>query len=194
MINGSPHVKGTTYVALHEMEKIFNENGIDTEILTMGSTKIRDCIGCWKCSELGKCIFDDDMINEWADKIYEADGIVVGTPIYYAPPSGQVLSLLDRLCISRGKAFEHKVTASITVGRRAGATATLDVINKHFLGMNAIVVGSSYWNLAYGRTPEEVVNDKEGLQTMRNVAKNMSWVLTAIDGAKTQGVEKPVLE
>lgn len=193
LINGSSNPKGTTSVALNKLVEVFNQNGIETEILVVGPSPIRDCIGCWKCVELGKCIFNDDMVNEWAMKIKNADGVIFASPVYYAHPSGRLLSVLDRLFVSAGNVFYHKVGAAITVARRAGTTASLDVLNKYMFDANMIAVGSSYWNMVYGRTPEDAPKDLEGMQTMHNLALNMIYVLKCQEAGKKAGIEKPSL-
>lgn len=193
MINGSSHTKGTTYIALSELKKVFDENGIESEILTIGGKPVRDCIGCWKCAELGKCVFGDDMVNDWAKKIEESDGVVFASPVYFAHASARIQSVLDRLFVSNAKAFSHKVGATICVARRAGTSATLDNLNKYMFDANMIAVGSSYWNMVFGRTSEDAVFDEEGMQTMRNLALNMIYVLKCQEAGKQFGIEKPTL-
>lgn len=193
MLNGSPHAKGNTYVALHEMEEIFAKEGIETEIYQIGVKPIRDCIGCGKCTEEG-CIFDDDIANDFLKKARKADGFVFGSPVYYAHPSGRILSLLDRVFYSGGDAFAYKPCAGVAVARRAGTSTTFDVLNKYATISNMIIVGSSYWNNVFGRKQGEAVDDGEGLQTMRNLARNMAYLMKCLEAGKEKGIEKPVPE
>lgn len=149
MLNGSAHQKGNTYLSLLEVGKTLEAEGIDYEIFQLGGGPVRDCIGCGKCSEKG-CIFDDDKVNEFVAKAKEADGFVFGTPVYYAHPSGRILSFLDRVFYSSGKAFAFKPGASVAVARRGGASASFDVLNKYFGISQMPTVGSTYWNLVHG--------------------------------------------
>lgn len=190
MLNGSPHANGNTYVALHEMEEVFHKEGIETEIYQIGVKPIRDCIGCGKCTENG-CIFDDDICNDLLKKAKEADGFVFGSPVYYAHPSGRILSLLDRVFYCGGRAFAFKPCASVTVARRAGTSTTFDVLNKYATISNMIVVGSSYWNNVFGRKQGEAVQDLEGLQTMRNLAMNMAYLMKCLKAGEEKGVKRP---
>lgn len=195
MINGSPNEKGCTNRGLLEIGKIFDENNIKWEIVQTGKKPIRDCIACGKCRELdNKCVFNDDIINEIIEKAKTADGFIFGTPVYYAHPSGKILSILDRVFYAGSSNFVHKPGAAIVSARRAGTTASIDVLNKYFTIANMPVISSSYWNMVHGNTAEEVENDEEGLQTMRNLARNMIWILNCINSGKNSGVEKPVLE
>ncbi len=174
MINGSAHEKGCTYTALSTVATALKEEGIDSEIIQLGSEPYRDCIGCGACRKLGKCVFDDDIVNKLVEKAKSADGFIFGTPVYYSHPSGRLLSVLDRAFYSRGDVFAYKPAAAVASARRAGTIASIDVINKHFTINNMPVISSSYWNEVHGNTPEEVMQDKEGLQTMRNLGKNMA--------------------
>ena len=192
LINGSAKPKGCTYTALTEISKVLEEEGIDSEIVQLGGNPIRDCIGCGSCTKLkGACIFNDDDINAITKKAMECDGFIFGTPVYYAHPSGRILSALDRMFYSNKKAFAHKPGAAIASARRAGTTATLDVINKYFTIAEMPVVASSYWNMVHGNTPEEVLQDKEGIQVMHNLAKNMAWMLKCIEAGKKAGIDVP---
>lgn len=193
LINGSSKSTGTTGFVLNKLTEILNNNKIETEILTVGPNPIRDCIGCWKCGELGKCIFDDDMVNAWADKIKDADGVVFASPVYFAHASGRIQAVLDRLFVSNSQIFHHKVGATICVARRAGTSATLDNLNKYMFDANMIAVGSSYWNMVFGRTADEAALDDEGLQTINNLALNMVYVLKCQEAGKSLGIEKPIL-
>lgn len=193
MLNGSAHQKGNTYLSLLEVGKTLEAEGIDYEIFQLGGGPVRDCIGCGKCSEKG-CIFDDDKVNEFVAKAKEADGFVFGTPVYYAHPSGRILSFLDRVFYSSGKAFAFKPGASVAVARRGGASASFDVLNKYFGISQMPTVGSTYWNLVHGWEQGEAALDTEGLQTMRNLARNMAWMLKCFEAGKASGVVLPETE
>ena len=190
LINGSPKPNGCTYTALNEMIKVLNDEGIETELIHIGSKDIRGCIACRKCQELGKCVFDD-IVNETAEKFKDADGLVVGSPVYYASPNGTLISFLDRLFFSTPYSKHMKVGASIVNARRGGNTASFDVLNKYFSITGMPIATSSYWNMTHGFTPDDVKKDKEGLQTMRNLAYNMSFMIKAIaDGKEKYGLPK----
>lgn len=193
MLNGSAHQKGNTYLSLLEVGKTLEAEGIDYEIFQLGGGPVRDCIGCGKCSEKG-CIFDDDKVNEFLAKAKEADGFVFGTPVYYAHPSGRILSFLDRVFYSSGKAFAFKPGASVVVARRGGASASFDVLNKYFGISQMPTVGSTYWNLVHGWEQGEAALDTEGLQTMRNLARSMAWMLKCFEAGKASGVPLPETE
>lgn len=193
LLNGSINVKGNTQIALEEVAKELNHQGIDTEIFQIGIKPIRDCIGCRRCSEKG-CIFDDDICNEFIIKAWEADGFIFGSPVYYAHPSGRILSLLDRAFYSSRKAFAFKPVASVVVARRGGTSTAFDVLNKYANITNMIQIGSSYWNNVFGCEQGEAKMDEEGLQVMRNLARNMAWVLKSIEAGKEKGIEKPKVE
>lgn len=194
LINGSSRKNGCTFTALNEVAKTLNSEGIETEILQVGANPVRDCIGCGGCRGKNKCVFDDDMVNEWTEKAKYADGFVFGTPVYYAHPSGRILSVLDRMFYSAGENFSHKPAAVIASARRAGTTASLDAIAKYCGIKEMPVVSSTYWNMVHGNAPEEVVKDLEGMQTMRNVGKNMAWLLKCIDSGKKSGIPVPATE
>lgn len=192
LINGSSRSNGCTYTALSEIATVLEENGIASEIIQIGNRPVNDCIACGKCSTLDNaCIFNDDLVNEVIKKAEEADGFIFGTPVYYAHPSGRILSALDRTFYAGKKAFAHKPGAAIASARRAGTTASIDVLNKYFTISEMPVISSSYWNMVHGNTPEEVAQDLEGLHTMRNLAENMAWVLKCIEAGKAQGICKP---
>lgn len=194
LLNGSTRKNGCTYLALSEVAKALNTEGVETEIVQMGGGSVRDCIGCNGCAGKGRCVFGDDMVNEIITKAEEADGFIFGSPVYYAHPSGQVLSLLDRLFYAGGGAFTHKPGAAVATARRAGTTASLDVLNKYMTDAQMPVVTSTYWNMVFGPAPELVAQDKEGLQTMRNLGRNMAWLLKCIQAGVRQGVTPPVAE
>lgn len=191
LFNGSPRANGCTFTALTEIAKVLNEQNIETEILQIGNKPVQDCIACGGCKGKGKCVFSDDCVNEWIEKAASADGFVFGTPVYYAHPSGRILSVLDRLFYAGGDKFVHKPAAVIACARRAGTTASLDVLGK-YLGIKQMpIVASSYWNMVHGNAPEEIFEDKEGMQTMRNLANNMAWILGCIEAGKKDGIFAP---
>ena len=194
LINGSGNEHGCTYTALSEVASTLGQEGISTEIIQLGKDPIRDCIGCGACGKLGKCIFSDDNVNKVADLEREADGFVFGTPVYYAHPSGRILSFLDRLFYSAGSAFAFKPGAAVASARRAGTTASLDALNKYFTIARMPVVSSNYWNMVHGNTPEEVRQDLEGLQIMRGIGQNMAWMLKCIEAGKAAGIPYPQTE
>jgi len=189
LINGSPNENGCTYRALSEIVNILNSEKVETEIIQLGKNAIRDCVGCRACKSTGKCVFNDDMVNEIIEKAKAADGFIFGSPVYYAHPSGRLISFLDRLFYAGGKNFAYKPGAAVVSARRAGTTASLDVINKYFTICNMPIVSASYWNIVHGNKPEETEQDLEGLQTMRTVAHNMVWLLRAIECAMQNGIE-----
>ena len=179
MINGSPHAKGNTAIALAEMQKVFAEEGIETEILHVGNQAIRGCIACNFCAKNGKCVFDD-AVNVAAENLQEADGLVVGTPVYYASANGTLVSFLDRLFYSASFDKRMKVGAAVAVARRGGLTATFDELNKYFTISGMPVASSQYWNGVHGTAPGEAEQDAEGLQIMRTLARNMSFLMKSI--------------
>lgn len=183
LVNGSPHAKGNTAIALAEMEKVFHENGIETEIIHIGNKAIRGCIACNGCREKGKCVFDD-AVNEAAPKFEASDGIVIGSPVYYAGPNATVTAFLDRLFFSTHFDKTMKVGAAICVARRGGTTATFDRLNKYFTISNMPVAPSQYWNNIHGRAQGEASKDEEGLQTMRVLARNMTFLMKSISLGK----------
>ncbi len=193
MLNGSPKPNGNTFQALAEVGKQLEAEGIEYEIFNIGAKPIRDCIGCGQCTENG-CVFDYDAVNEFVAKAKEADGFVFGTPVYYAHPSGRVMDFLDRVFYSSGRYLAHKPGAAVEVARRGGLTASYDVMNKYFGITQMPIVTSTYWNQVHGRTPGEVQQDGEGMQTMRNLARNMAWMLKCIEAGKNAGIEAPVAE
>ena len=194
LLNGSCNEQGCTFTALSEVAAALEKEGIETEIFQLGKDAIRDCIGCGACGKLGHCVFEDDKVNEFVAKAKEADGFVFGTPVYYAHPSGRVLAFLDRAFYSGKSAFAFKPGAAVASARRAGTTASLDVLNKYFTISNMPVVSSGYWNMVHGNKPEEVKQDLEGLQIMRGVGQNMAWLLNCIEAGRNAGVETPAQE
>ena len=184
LINGSPKSNGCTATALEEMIKTFHEEGVETELIQVGNKDIRGCVSCGYCMEHGKCVVDD-MVNEVAARFDEFDGIVLGSPVYYGSPNGTMLAFCDRLFFSGAQGASHmKVGASVVSCRRGGNTASFDVLNKYFTISGMAVASSTYWNQVHGFTAEDVKKDLEGLQTMRNLARNMSFMLKAIADAK----------
>ena len=183
ILNGSAHQHGCTATALDEMIKVFEAEGIETELIQVGTKAVRGCIACGKCSETGKCVFDD-LVNEVAPKFEAADGLVVGSPVYYASPNGNILSFMDRLFYSTPFSKHMKVGASVVSCRRGGNTATFDVLNKYFTISGMPVASSTYWNQVHGFGAEDVKKDLEGLQTMRNLARNMSFMIRAFADAR----------
>ena len=194
LLNGSTRKDGCTYLALSEAAKALNAEGVETEIVQIGGGPVRDCIGCNGCAGKGQCVFGDDMVNEVIAKAKEADGFVFGSPVYYAHPSGQILSLLDRVFYAGVEGFLHKPAAVVVTARRAGTTASLDVLNKYLLNAEMPIVSSTYWNMVFGPAPELVKQDKEGLQTMRNLGRNMAWLLGCIEAGRQQGLTPPQAE
>ena len=183
IINGSPHANGCTATALNEMIEIFKSEGIETELIHVGNKAVRGCISCNSCSGTGKCVFDD-LVNEVAPKFEAADGLVVGSPVYYGSPNGTLLSFLDRLFYSTSFPKHMKVGASVVSCRRGGNTASFDALNKYFTISAMPLASSTYWNQVHGFSAEDVKKDLEGLQTMRNLARNMAFMIRAIADAK----------
>ena len=193
LINGSPNEKGCTYTALSEVAATLNENGVETEIVCIGKQPIRGCIGCGGCAGKRRCVFGDDIVNSMIEKMEQADGLIIGSPVYFASPNGNLMSMLDRFFYAGG-CFAHKPAAAVASARRAGTTVTLDDMNKYFGIRQMPVVSSTYWNMVHGSKPEDVKKDEEGLQTMRNLGKNMAWLLKCIAAGKENGVEPPTSE
>lgn len=183
LINGSPKPQGCTFTALNEMVKVFQAEGVESEIIHIGNKDIRGCIGCNHCRQDGKCVFND-IVNTVAEKFEKADGLVVGSPVYYASPNGTLISFLDRLFYSTPFSKHMKVGAAIVNARRGGNTSSFDALNKYFSITGMPIASSTYWNMTHGFTPDDVQKDKEGLQTMRNLARNMSFMVKAIADAK----------
>ncbi len=185
MINGSPHKNGNTAIALQEMERIFQENGIEVETLHIGNKPIRGCIACRSCAKTGKCVFDD-MVNQAAPLFEEADGLVVASPVYYASANATLVAFLDRLFFSTHFDKRMKVGASVVTARRGGLSATFDELNKYFTITGMPVASSQYWNSIHGREIGEAAEDAEGLQTMRVLARNMAFLMKSIALGKEQ--------
>jgi multimeric flavodoxin WrbA len=184
MINGSTREKGCTYTALSEVAGQLEAQGITTNIFHIGDKPVRPCIGCGGCFESGYCVYKTDGVNACIDLAREADGIVVGSPVYFAGPNGNLCSFLDRMFFAKGDRYAYKPAASVVCCRRGGASATFDRLNKYFTISNMPVVSSQYWNAVHGLTPEEMRQDFEGLQIMRTLGRNMAWLLKCIEAAK----------
>ena len=186
LLNGSPHPHGCTAAALDEMIRVFEEEKIETELIQIGNRAVHGCVGCGYCGINGRCVFNDDPVNETAAKLEAADGLVVGSPVYYGSPNGTILSFMDRLFYSTSFPKQMKVGAAVVSCRRGGNTASFDVLNKYFTISSMPVASSTYWNQVHGFTAEDVKKDLEGLQTMRNLARNMSFMIRAFAAAKEQ--------
>ena len=198
LVNGSGHTNGTTMRALTEMIGVFEEEGVETEVIQVGSQPISDCIACGACNAAGKCAIDDG-VNEFMEKARNADGFVFATPVYYAHPSGRIFDFLDRAFFSNGKggapdAFRLKPGAAVAVARRGGTTAALDALNKYFGISEMPIVGSTYWNNLHGLTAQDADHDEEGLQTMRNLARNMTWMMRCFAEGRKNGIPCPEAE
>ena len=190
LFNGSPRAKGCTYTALQEIATVLREEGIDSELIQVGTQPVSGCIACGKCKDGSPCIIDD-QVNAIAARLEEFDGIIVGAPIYYAGPSAQSTAFLDRLFYSASRKLKGKPAAAIVSCRRGGASSGFDRLNKYFTINSMPVVSSQYWNQIHGNTPEEALQDAEGLQTMRTLARNMAWLLKCIQAGKEAGITFP---
>ena len=179
IINGSPRAGGNTSIALNEMVKVFGAEGVETEVVQIGNKAVRGCIACGSCHETGKCVFDD-VVNELAPKFEDADGLVLASPVYYASANATLIACLDRLFYSTGFDKTMKVGASVVVARRGGLTATFDELNKYFTISGMPVASSQYWNGVHGREKGQAAEDLEGLQTMRTLARNMTFLMKSI--------------
>ena len=185
MLNGSPKAKGNTALALQEMEKVFLTEGIEVEIVQVGHKDVRGCIACGGCYEKGKCVFDD-IVNELAEKLKESDGLVVASPVYYASANATLTAVLDRLFYSANYPMTMKVGASVAVARRGGCSSTFDQLNKYFTITGMPIASSQYWNSVHGGKPGQALEDAEGLQTMRTLARNMAFLMKSISLGKEQ--------
>lgn len=190
LVNGSSRENGCTATALREVARALQEEGIETETLFIGNAPLPDCIACHKCRETGRCVFND-IANELAEKAQTADGFVFGSPVYYAHPSARLQTVMDRAFYSGGRYFAYKPAAAVLSARRAGTTASFDVINKYFTIASMPIVSSTYWNHVYGSQPEDVLQDKEGLMTMYNIGKNMAWMLKCLKLGEQNGLSHP---
>ncbi len=193
LVNGSPHARGCTYTALAEVAKSLEAAGVGTEIFQLGTKPVSGCLACKKCIETLECIIDD-VVNEFLEKSENFDAFVFGSPVHYAAASGMMTSFLDRVFYGKGQKFWLKPAAAIVSCRRGGATAALDQLNKYFAINNMPMVTSQYWNMVHGNTPEEVMRDAEGMQTLRRLGANMAWLLKSIDAGKKAGIPPPAAE
>ncbi|MGN0818396.1 MAG: flavodoxin family protein [Candidatus Coproplasma sp.] len=193
MINGSPHEHGCTDAALKIVADELRAQGVESEIVWIGNGAVHTCKGCGACKKLGRCVFGDDIVNSIGEKIAGADGYVFGAPVHYASPAGAMIAVLDRLFISRGAEMQLKPAASVVSARRAGTTASYDVLNKYIGINNMLQVPSTYWNMVHGNSAEEVAMDEEGVSIMRAVGSNMAWLLKLLNNAKGTELEKPVI-
>lgn len=193
LVNGSPHQFGCTYTALSEIADTLQKESIETEFFWVGAKPISGCIACKGCFKTGKCVIDD-TVNIFLEKAASADGFIFGSPVHYAGASGMLTSFMDRAFYHKAGLFQGKPAAAIASCRRGGASATFDQLNKYFTICSMPVVSSQYWNMVHGNTPDEVQKDLEGLQTMRTLGRNMSWILKCIEAGKKSGIEFPVHE
>ena len=193
VVNGSPHANGCTYTALCEVAAALEAEGMETEMIQVGTKPVSGCLGCGACIKTGKCVIDD-VVNEFIEKAKEADGFVFGSPVHYAGASGAITSLMDRAFYGKAAIYADKPVAAIVSCRRGGATAAFEQLNKYFTISNMPIVSSQYWNMVHGNTPEQVRQDLEGLQTMRTLGKNMAWLLKCIEAGKAAGIAKPERE
>lgn len=195
LVNGGPHENGCTFSALNEIKNTLEQNGVEAEIFNIGKSPVRGCIGCGGCANNdGHCVFSDDVVNTLIDKAKDADGFVFGSPVHYASPAGAFCAVLDRVFYAGSKFFSYKPGAAVVSCRRAGTTASLDVLNKYFMINNMPVVSSQYWNMVHGAKAEDVLKDEEGLQIMRTLGKNMAWLLKNIEAGKNCGIAVPESE
>jgi len=194
LVNGSPNAQGCTYTALNEVAETLNKEGIETQIMHVGKKPVSGCIACFKCRELGRCVIND-LVNEFGELAKEADGFVFGSPVYFASATGAITSFMDRAFFAPDRdVFYLKPAAAVVSARRAGTTATFDQMNKYFTICQMPIISSSYWNMVHGFTPEDVRQDLEGLQVMRNLGRNMAWFLRCKDAATKAGVPMPERE
>lgn len=193
LINGSPHEFGCTYTALKEVADTLEKNGVETEILYLGTKPVAGCIACGKCGQTGRCVFND-QVNRALEKLAEYQGIVVGSPVYFAGPTGQICAFLDRLFYCGGDRMKGKVAAAVVSCRRGGASASFDRLNKYFSISNMHIAGSQYWNQIHGKTPAQAVKDLEGLQTMRTLGQNIAWLIKSIEAGEAAGLAAPEYE
>lgn len=196
LVNGSPHKEGCTYTALSEIASTLSKNGVESDFMWLGTSPIAGCIACGSCRQTGKC-FRNDVVNEFIEKIPEYDGFIFGTPVHFASATGAMTAFMDRAFFAGsfyGKKLAGKPGATIASCRRAGSTATLDQMNKYIVFSNMPMVPSQYWNMVHGNTPDEVRQDREGLQIMRTLGQNMAWMLKCIEAGRQLGIEPPIYE
>lgn len=193
LINGSTHKNGTTNAALETIVKELKAQGVDSEVVCLGTAAVHSCMGCGSCQKTGKCVFGDDPVNAIGEKVKEADGYIFAAPVHYASPSGAMVALLDRLFYAYGKHMKFKPAASVVAARRAGTTASYDVLNKYIQINSMLQVPSTYWNMTFGANAEQTADDLEGITIMRAIASNMVWLLKLLDSVKGTDLEKPVI-
>ena len=193
LINGSTHEHGCTDAALKVVAAELNAQGVDAQIFWVGTGAVHSCLGCGHCRTAGKCVYDDDIVNQLGQLCKEADGFVFGSPVHYASPAGAFVAVLDRLFYSHGRYLKYKPAASIVSARRAGTTASYDALNKYIGISSMIQVPSTYWNGVHGSRAEDVLKDEEGVTIMRAIGSNMAWLLKLLDSAKGTELERPVI-
>ncbi len=193
LLNGSPHEKGCTYTALHEIATTLQADGVEAEILWLGTDTVKSCMACGACRTLHKCVHDD-IANVVIGKLSECDGLIIGSPVHYAAASGQVTAVMDRVFYAASALLRHKPGAAIVSARRGGTTAAFDQLNKYFTIAQMPIVSSRYWNMVHGNTPEEVMRDEEGIAIMRTLGHNMAWLLKSIQAGRDAGLAPPVRE
>ena len=193
LINGSTHKNGTTNAALETIVNELKAQGVDSEVVCLGTAAVHSCMGCASCQKTGKCVFNDDPVNAIGEKVKEADGYIFAAPVHYASPSGAMVALLDRLFYAYGKYMKFKPAASVVAARRAGTTASYDVLNKYIQINSMLQVPSTYWNMTFGANAADAAKDEEGITIMRAIASNMVWLLKLLDSAKGTELEKPVI-
>ena len=191
LINGSPKEDGCTFTALSALEIMLKQEGLDTELYNIGNQAVHGCGDCLTCMETGQCAYEDDCANEIIYKIREADGLIIGSPVYYAAANGVLTALLNRVFYAAGSTFAYKPAAAVASARRAGTSTTLDQLNRYFTISQMPIVPSTYWNNIHGRRSGQITQDQEGLQTLMNLAKNMAWMLRCIEAGKKQGIMPP---
>lgn len=191
LINGSPKDDGCTFTALSALEIMLKQEGLETEIYQVGNQAVHGCADCLSCLETGYCAYEDDSANEIIAKIQEADGLIIGSPVYFAAVNGALNALLDRVFYAAGSTFAHKPAAAIASARRAGTSTTIDQLNKYFAVSQTPIVTSTYWNNIHGRRSGQITQDQEGLQTLMNLARNMAWMLRCIEAGKEKGIMPP---
>ena len=193
LLNGSPHEKGCTYTALHEIAETLKKDGVDAEILWLGTDAVKSCAACGACRKLRKCAYED-IVNTVIAKLASCDGLVIGSPVHYAAASGQVTAVMDRVFYAASALLRHKPGAAIVSARRGGTTAAFDQLNKYFTIAQMPIVSSRYWNMVHGNTPEEVMQDEEGIAIMRTLGHNMAWLIKSIQAGKDAGLALPERE
>ncbi len=194
LVNGSPHPTGSTFTALSQVAGQLEKNGVGTEIMQIGAKAIRGCIACGKCVKTGYCVFKDDPVNEGIDRLKAADGLVIGSPVYYAGPNATLCAFMDRVFFMKAAPYAFKPACAVSSCRRAGSVATMDRLNKYFTIARMPIVSSQYWNGVHGNNAEEEQQDGEGMQTMRTLGDNMAWLLKCIEAGKKAGINPPAPE